>query len=211
MSLRTPLASIQGYTEVARRLVKGIADEHVNGYRDDLGYALGRVHAESRRMGQLVEDMLLLARLDEGRPLDREEVDVSELIVDAVSDAHISGREHRWSLDIPMTLVTSAMIDRLQRPAGNLLSNAHPPQSRHSCPRRCDRESDGSVMIMVNDDGPGIDSCREDLRTVPPRRRAEVPHNEQYRSAGTAITRAVMAHGERSIPRSPRVVVHPYS
>src|SRR5262245_28713142 len=57
--LRTPLASIQGYTEISRRLV-GITSEDFS-HRADLVYALSRVHAESRRMGQLVEDMLLLA------------------------------------------------------------------------------------------------------------------------------------------------------
>ncbi|KAB7752379.1 histidine kinase dimerization/phospho-acceptor domain-containing protein, partial [Mycolicibacterium mucogenicum] len=72
--LRTPLASIQGYTEVARRLVTGIPGDATDASRDDLVYALTRVHAESRRMSQLVEDMLLLARLDAGRPLAHDEV-----------------------------------------------------------------------------------------------------------------------------------------
>ncbi len=52
-------------------------------------------------MTQLVEDMLLLARLDTGRPLERKSVDLSRLVVDTVSDAHIAGPDHQWSLDLP--------------------------------------------------------------------------------------------------------------
>ena len=62
---------------------------------------MSRVESETERMTQLVEDMLLLARLDEGRPLVRESLDLSRLVVDVVSDAHVAGPDHEWSLDLP--------------------------------------------------------------------------------------------------------------
>ena len=91
--LRTPLAAIRGYTELAQRKRDDLPD--------DVAHAMSRVESETDRMTQLVEDMLLLARLDTGRPLEREPVDLSRLAVDTVSDAHVAGPEHRWSLDIP--------------------------------------------------------------------------------------------------------------
>jgi two-component system OmpR family sensor kinase len=197
--LRTPLASIQGYTEVARRLVNGVADEHANGDRDDLVYSLGRVHAESRRMSQLVEDMLLLARLDEGRPLDREEVDVSRLIVDAVSDAHISGREHRWPLDIPdEPLFVLGDRLRLQQALGNLLSNARIHTSAGTRIVTSLRPgSDGSVIITVNDDGPGIpDNLLSEIFERFARGDGSRSRTAGSTGLGLAITRAVIiAHG----------------
>ena len=91
--LRTPLTTIAGYTELARRR----PDD------DNLRTALGKVEEESARMTALVEDMLLLARLDDGRPLDREPVDLTRLLVEAVDDARVVGPDHLWRLDLPTT------------------------------------------------------------------------------------------------------------
>jgi two-component system OmpR family sensor kinase len=96
--LRTPLAAIRGYTELAQRKRDDLPD--------DVAHAMNRVESETERMTQLVEDMLLLARLDTGRPLEREQVDLSRLVVDAVSDAHIAGPDHKWLLDLPDEPVT---------------------------------------------------------------------------------------------------------
>lgn len=156
--LRTPLASIQGYTEFAERLV-GDSDEQAHpGNRRDLAHALGRVRDESRRMSQLVEDMLLLARLDNGRPIEREQVDLSDVIINAVHDAHIAGPDHRWALDIPPESV-SVVGDRsrLYQAVANLLSNArvHTPAGTRivtSLAANVDR----SVTMAVVDDGQGI-------------------------------------------------------
>ena len=82
--LRTPLAAIRGYAELTRRGRDAVPA--------DVAHALGRVESESARMTTLVDDLLLLARLDSGRPLDRDPVDLSGLVVDAVSDAHAAGR-----------------------------------------------------------------------------------------------------------------------
>jgi two-component system OmpR family sensor kinase len=91
--LRTPLASIRGYAELTRRSRAEVAP--------DVAHALERVESEAVRMTGLVEELLLLARLDEGRPLDRVPVDLSQLVVAAVSDAHVAGPGHRWLLDLP--------------------------------------------------------------------------------------------------------------
>lgn len=90
--LRTPLASIRGYAELVRRLPEDLPEDVVR--------SMERVESESVRMTALVEDMLLLARLDAGRSLDRDEVDLAALAVDAVADAHVAGPDHVWHLDV---------------------------------------------------------------------------------------------------------------
>lgn len=90
--LRTPLASIRGYAELVRRLPDDLPPEAL--------VAMSRVESESQRMTALVEDMLLLARLDAGRPLESEPVDLALLAVDAVADAHAAGPDHTWRLDL---------------------------------------------------------------------------------------------------------------
>ncbi|RDH79668.1 sensor histidine kinase [Mycolicibacterium moriokaense] len=156
--LRTPLTSIQGYTEVARRLIAGTAGEPTFRGAEDLAHALDRVHAESLRMSRLVEDMLLLARLDAGRPLDCDDVDLSELVIDAVSDAHVAGPQHRWPLDLPDEPV-KVVGDRLRlhQAVANLLSNArvHTPAGTKVLTSLASR-GNGSVALTVSDDGPGI-------------------------------------------------------
>lgn len=91
--LRTPLASIRGYAELVRRSPEELPDGALQ--------ALGRVESESLRMTALVEDMLLLARLDAGRPLESAPVDLVGLCIDAVADAHAAGPDHAWRLDLP--------------------------------------------------------------------------------------------------------------
>lgn len=115
--LRTPLAAIRGYAELAQRKRAEVPGE--------VAYAMGRVDSESRRMTGLVEDMLLLARLDSGRGLEHEPVDLTQLTVDAVSDAHIAGPEHRWDLELPdEPVVTTGDAARLHQVLANLLTNA---------------------------------------------------------------------------------------
>nr|WP_202889697.1 HAMP domain-containing sensor histidine kinase [Actinopolymorpha rutila] len=147
--LRTPLAAIRGYAEVTRR-----GHEEVP---DDVAYAIGRVESEAARMTALVDDLLLLARLDAGRPLARDQVDVSCLLVDAVNDARVAGPDHRWELRLPAeALVVTGDQHRLHQVLANLLTNARthtPPGTRVvvSLARTGTR-----VRISVCDGGPGI-------------------------------------------------------
>ncbi len=147
--LRTPLAAIRGYTELAQRKRDDLPD--------DVAHAMSRVESETERMTQLVEDMLLLARLDTGRPLQRESVDLSRLIVDAVSDAHIAGPDHKWSLDLPDEPVT---IDgdeaRLHQVLANLLANARTHTPPETSVTTALAVNDDGVEVTVADDGPGI-------------------------------------------------------
>ncbi|WP_454296234.1 sensor histidine kinase [Salana multivorans] len=92
--LRTPLASIRGYSELVLRRRGDALDE-------DTRHAIERISAEGGRMQDLVEDLLLLARLDAGRELTLEPVDVVAVVADVVSDAHAAGPDHVWRLDLP--------------------------------------------------------------------------------------------------------------
>lgn len=148
--LRTPLAAIRGYAELAQRRGQDLPD--------DLAHAMSRVESEAERMTHLVEDMLLLARLDAGRPLQRESVDLSRLMVDAVSDAHIAGPDHTWLLDLPdEPVVVDGDEARLQQVLANLLANArtHTPAGT-SVTASLALGGAGSALLTVADDGPGI-------------------------------------------------------
>jgi two-component system OmpR family sensor kinase len=147
--LRTPLASIRGYSELTRR----------GGHKlpDDVVRALGRIESESVRMTSLVEDLLLLARLDAGRELVLGEVDLVPLVADAVGDAHAASPDHEWSLDAPdAPVVVSGDRGRLHQIVANLLANArvHTPAGT-SVETRLRVEGDDAVLT-VTDDGPGI-------------------------------------------------------
>ena len=146
--LRTPLATIHGYAELSRRT----PDDPVA-----LSTALSKVETEADRMSGLVEDLLLLARLDSGRPLDRAEVDVTRLLLESVADARVVAPTHRWQLDLPDEPVTvTGDEQRLHQVVTNLLGNAR----HHTPPGTTVTVSasavDGRVRVTVHDDGPGL-------------------------------------------------------
>ncbi|WP_431836217.1 sensor histidine kinase [Cellulomonas sp. Y8] len=204
--LRTPLASIRGYAELVQRLPGDLPDDVVR--------AMGRVESEARRMTTLVEDMLLLARLDAGRDLDLDEVDLAALAVDAVADAHAAGPDHAWRLDLGALHGEDAGPDgaeddgaepalvvgdehRLRQVLVNLLSNArvHTPAGT-TVVVAVARDGDRAVL-RVRDDGPGI---AEPLRSRLFERfaRGDASRNRAAGSTGLglAIVHAVVtAHG----------------
>jgi two-component system OmpR family sensor kinase len=149
--LRTPLAAIRGYTELAQRMRRS------DGAADAVAHAMSRVQSETERMTRLVEDLLLLARLDSGRPLEREPVDLSRVAVDAVNDAHVAGPDHLWELDLPdEPVVVAGDAARLHQVVTNLLANAR----IHTGPgtvvtTRLTTESAYTVLKVI-DNGPGI-------------------------------------------------------
>ncbi len=115
--LRTPLSAIRGYAELAIR--------HPGQVPDDVAHALRRIESESARMSVLVDDLLLLARLDAGRPLKREPVDLSRLVIETTSDARVARSDHRWRLDLPdEPVMVRGDEHRLHQVMANLLSNA---------------------------------------------------------------------------------------
>ncbi|MCX4699567.1 HAMP domain-containing sensor histidine kinase [Streptomyces sp. NBC_01373] len=147
--LRTPLASIRGYAELTRR-----GREEVG---PDTRHALGRIESEAGRMTFLVEDLLLLARLDAGRPLQFEQTDLVPLVVDTISDARAAGPDHTWRLDLPdEPALVSADAARLQQVLVNLLANAskHTPAGT-TVTARVQRRGPW-LCVDVEDDGQGI-------------------------------------------------------
>jgi two-component system OmpR family sensor kinase len=147
--LRTPLSSIRGYSELTRRSGEKLPP--------DIAHALSRIESESIRMTGLVEDLLLLARLDEGRELVLSEVDLVPLIADAVGDARAVGQEHRWKLDTPgHPVIVEGDAARLHQVIGNLLANAHRHTPAGTLVSVELHESNGWAIVIVEDDGPGI-------------------------------------------------------
>ena len=115
--LRTPLATIAGYAELSRRTAPPDAQ--------NLAHAMGKVEVEAARMSSLVEDLLLLARLDAGRPLERGDVDLTKLVLESVGDARVTAPDHRWVLELPdEPVVVPGDEQRLHQVVSNLLSNA---------------------------------------------------------------------------------------
>ncbi|MEU1162586.1 HAMP domain-containing sensor histidine kinase [Streptomyces sp. NPDC090075] len=147
--LRTPLASIRGYAELTRR-----GREQVG---PDTRHALGRIESEAGRMTLLVEDLLLLARLDAGRPLQFEHTDLIPLVVDTISDTRAAGMDHNWRLDLPdEPALVAADAARIQQVLINLLGNArkHTPPGT-TVTARIQRRGPW-MCVDVEDNGQGI-------------------------------------------------------
>ncbi|MDQ1747383.1 MAG: two-component system, OmpR family, sensor kinase [Frankiaceae bacterium] len=149
--LRTPVAVIRSHSEYAQR-VGG------TGIPAPVTEALSRITAESDRMGHLVDDLLLLARLDSGRELEQIDVDLTRTVLDAVSDARVTGTDHQWRLQLPEDEVHVVGDQRaLHQVLANLLANAraHTPSGTTILTSLRAAES-RQVVLTVSDDGPGI-------------------------------------------------------
>lgn len=165
--LRTPLAAIRGYSELSLRSLRqsGVratkADLEAGAQQSEQG--LERIQAASLRMTTLVEDLLLLARLDEGKELVYGAVDLTRIAIDAASDAQVAGPDHEWHIEVgEEPVVVAGDGTRLHQVVANLLTNARvhtPPGTRVTA----SVELDGAEAVLrVHDDGPGIDPAIAD-------------------------------------------------
>ncbi|MBD8012744.1 HAMP domain-containing protein [Microbacterium sp. Re1] len=160
--LRTPLASIRGYSELSLRALRQSQDAPTV---ENTTSALERIQAQSLRMTRLVEDLLLLARLDEGAELVHGEVDLSQLAVEALADAQPTAPDHHWKLETPgEPVVVAGDVGRLHQVVGNLLANARTHTPEGTTITLSVSATPSGAELRVHDDGPGIDpDVREEL------------------------------------------------
>jgi two-component system, OmpR family, sensor histidine kinase TrcS len=154
--LRTPLAAIQGYAELTRQDSLALPPT--------TEYALARIESEAQRMTLLVDELLLLSRLGEGQDLQTEDVDLAELVSNAVNDTAVAAPTHHWVKDLPDGPVwVRGDHARLHQLVTNLLSNARvhtPPGVTVTTGITCHRGGPAGpyAELTVADDGPGIDA-----------------------------------------------------
>ena len=187
--LRTPLTSIRGYAELLRRG----ADRKP----EDAALARRRIEEESVRMTGLVEDMLLLARLDQGRPLEREHVDLAHIALDACHDARVVAPGRAVELEAPAPVLVSGDEQRLRQVIGNLVRNAivHTPASTPVGVSVASR--DGHALLSVVDHGPGL-APDVAARVFEPFFRADAGRSRDRGGSGlglSIVAAVVAAHG----------------
>lgn len=183
--LRNPLASIRGYAELTRFGTDELPEE--------TAHALGRIEAESERMSALVQDLLLLARLDSEPTLDLQPTDVTGIVLNAVSDARAAGGDHTWTLDLGEEVVTArADAHRLHQVVANLLANARTHTPAGTRVETALRAADGWAVITVTDDGPGVP---EEIRDSVFERftRADASRVRQAGGSSTGLGLAIVA------------------
>ncbi|GII05307.1 sensor histidine kinase [Planobispora takensis] len=181
--LRTPVASIRGYAELFRR---GAASRP-----DDLAKTMARIEAEAEHMGVLVHELLLLADLDERRPLEREPVDLADLTAEAVAASAAV------DLGRPLTLRAAGPVlicgdrTRLRQALDNLLANVRAHTPAGTAATVTVRAEDGDAVVEVRDEGPGL-SAVQAARAFERFYRAD-PTRRSGTGLGLAIVAAVAA------------------
>ncbi len=189
--LRTPLTSIRGYSEMLRR---GASDSPA-----DSDLARRRIEEESVRMSALVDDMLLIARLDQGRPLEAKPVDLQVIARDAAADARAVAPQRAITLDAPSAVVVSGDDTRLRQVVGNLVRNAlvhTPPTTPVDI---AVTTVNGTAHLEVADHGPGL-KAEDRERIFEPFYRADASRSRDSGGAGlglSIVNAVVVAHGGR--------------
>jgi two-component system OmpR family sensor kinase len=189
--LRTPLTSVRGYSEMLRR---GAAASPV-----DADLARRRIEEESVRMSALVDDMLLIARLDQGRPLETEPVDLQVIARDAAADARVVAPQREITLEAPDKVVVSGDDTRLRQVVGNLVRNAlvHTPGTT---PIEISVTTlNGTARLSIADHGSGL-RTEDRERIFEPFYRADPSRSRDSGGAGlglSIVNAVVAAHGGR--------------
>lgn len=190
--LRTPLTAIRGFAELHRQ---GAVTGEVK-----VKELVGRIEKESIRMGSLVEDLLLLARMDEARPNALEPVDLTHLIEESVASARAAGPDHPITLEVSEDLYVLGDTKRIHQALGNLLANARTHTVSGTKISVIANSNEFETTVSVADAGPGLsvqDQTRifeRFFRVDPSRAR----HAGEGSGLGLSIVDAVMrAHGGR--------------
>lgn len=188
--LRTPLTAIRGFAELHRQ--GAVAGE------EKTRELIGRIEKESIRMGSLVEDLLLLARIDEARPFALEPVNLSSVVEESVASARAAGPDHPITTDVPEDLHVLGDNKRIHQALANLLANARTHTPTGTAIEVSATEDENEIMISVKDAGPGLSSSDQTriferfFRVDPSRTR----HAGEGSGLGLSIVDAVMkAHG----------------
>jgi two-component system OmpR family sensor kinase len=189
--LRTPVATIRGYAELYRTGGLGAAS--------DLADAMRRTEEEAMRMGGLVDDLLHLARLDQGRPLEQRPVDLAQLARDAVHDAAALAPDRSIAVEAPSTLTVLGDEARLRQVLANAVGNAvvHAPGASV---RVRVAEHDGGAVVEVVDDGPGM-SPDDAARAFERFYRSDASRDRHQGGSGLGLSivdATVRAHGGRA-------------
>jgi len=185
--LRTPLAIVRSHAEL-------IELESAD-YSESVQASLRSIDSGARRMGRLVDDLLLLARLDSGLPLETVEVDLTRLVLESVADAGVLAEDHRWAMELPEEpVLVRGDPERIQQVLTNVLTNAHvhtPPGTTVSVSLAVS----GVAWLDIVDDGPGI------AQELLPRVRERFATGRYPRSSGNSglglaiVAGVVQAHG----------------
>jgi two-component system OmpR family sensor kinase len=189
--LRTPLTAIRGFAELHRQ--GAVAGD------DDTKQLLARIEGESVRMGSLVEDLLLLARLDQAREMERLPVDIAKVTRDAVASAQVAGADHPITLSGDLNeLYTLGDQHRIHQVVANLLANARTHTPAGTAITVSIAQSGDGVRIAVSDNGPGL-SAEDQKRIFERFYRADssrARNDGEGSGLGLSIVDAVMkAHG----------------
>lgn len=187
--LRTPLTSIRGYSEMLRR--------GANESPADAELARRRIEAESVRMSTLVDDMLLIARLDQGRPLEVKPVDLQAIALDAAADARAVAPQREISVETPGPTVVAGDDTRLRQVVGNLVRNALVHTPSRSPIEISVTTANGSARLSVADHGPGL-RPEDRGRIFEPFYRADPSRSRDSGGAGlglSIVNAVVAAHG----------------
>ncbi len=187
--LRTPLTSIRGYSEMLRR---GAAQSPT-----DSDLARRRIEEESVRMSTLVDDMLLIARLDQGRPLETKPIDLQAIARDAVDDARAVAPQREITLNESGPVLVNGDDTRLRQVLGNLVRNALVHTPARTPIEVAVTTLDSVARLSVADHGPGLPSDDAE-RIFEPFYRADPSRSRDSGGAGlglSIVSAVVSAHG----------------
>lgn len=206
--LRTPLASIRGYSELSlRALRQSDQREERPEVIESTTASLERIQAQSLRMTRLVEDLLLLARLDEGQELVYGTVDLTRLALEGLSDARPTAVDHHWKIEVPaepVTIVGDA--GRIHQVVANLLANARTHTPAGTTITLSVGVEGPDAILRVHDDGPGIDpAIRDELFARFARGDASRARQTGGTGLGLAIVKAIVEghHGTIGVESEP--------